>query len=239
MQWQEEGIILSSRFLGEKSRIVTVMNRSLGKTSGFFRSTRTLVQAGDICDVIWKGRESAQLGTFIIEMIFSPFPFVVDNPSAVLALKSACMLCDSGLPENAPHGKLYDAFKDFMLNIMNDDWIVKYIFFELEFLSEVGVGLNLSECAVTKKTEGLGYVSPKTGRAVTKEVGEQYKEKLFILPEFLVNNTVVPSGDDIYNALRMCQHFLQNYLKDMCNKELPWARICLAQELLKGDKDEN
>lgn len=239
MQWQEEGIILSSKFLGERSRVVTVFNRSLGKTSGFFRSSKTLIQSGDICDIAWSGRDASQLGTFRIENIFSPFPFIVDNSVAILALKSVCMLCETGLPEKAPHAKLYDSAKSFLLSIMSNDWLVKYVFFELEFLAEVGVGLNLTECAVTKKTEDLYYVSPKSGKAVTREVGEQYKDKLFVLPKFLIDNTVVPVKEDILDALNMTQYFLKNYFKDISNRELPWAEKSLVRELLKGDKYEN
>lgn len=247
MQWQEQSVILSARPFGENCRLVTVFNRTMGKTSGLVKGTKSVIQKGDISDVTWKGRNADQLGTFKIENIFSPFSFVFENPLEILAIDSVCALCSNGLPDRAPHEKLYDSVKRFMLELVNDDWLSNYVFFEKMFLSEVGVGLSLSQCAVTGKKEGLFYVSPRTGKAVIKEVGEKYKDRLFVLPKFLLDDVmrssnldgeVCPSNEDILTALRITQHFLKIYFCGISNKELPLSREYLVQRLLTGDKNE-
>lgn len=65
-------------------------------------------------------------------------------------------------------------------------WVHLYVLFELHLLQEVGFGLKLKSCAVTDSREALSYVSPKTGCAVSHEVGAPYAEKLFPLPLFFL-----------------------------------------------------
>lgn len=238
MQWQEQSVVLSSRPFNENCRLVTVFNRTIGKTSGLVKGTKSVINIGDISDVTWKGRNVDQLGTFKIETVFSPFSFVFENPLEILAIDSVCTLCSNGLPDKAPHGRLYDSVKRFLLELVHDNWLLNYVFFEKMFLSEVGVGLNLSQCAVTGKKEGLFYVSPRTGKAVIKEVGEKYKDRLFVLPKFLLNPNEDPSNEDILLALKITQHFLKIYFYGISSRELPMSREYLVQGLLKGAKNE-
>lgn len=238
MQWQEQSIVLSSKPFSENCRLVSVFNRTMGKTSGLVRGTKTVINVGDISDVTWKGRNADQLGTFKIETVFSPFSFVFENPLEILAIDSVCTLCNNGLPDKAPHGRLFDSVKRFLLELIHDNWLLNYVFFEKMFLSEVGIGLNLSQCAVTGKKEGLFYVSPRTGKAVIKEVGEKYKDRLFVLPKFLLDADEDPSNEDILLALKITQHFLKMYFYGISSRELPMSREYLVQELLKGDKSE-
>ena len=156
----------------------------------------------------------------------------------ILAIDSVCTLCSNGLPDRAPHGKLFDSVKRFLLELVHKEWLLNYVLFEKMFLSEVGVGLSLSQCAVTGKKDGLFYVSPRTGKAVIKEVGEKYKDKLFVLPKFLLDAEEEPSSEDILMALKITQHFLKIYFCGISSRELPMSREYLVQGLLKGDKDE-
>lgn len=238
MQWQEQSVILSVKPFSENCRIVNVFNRTMGKTSGLVRNMKSVINIGDISDVTWKGRSADQLGTFKIETVFSPFSFVFENPLEILAIDSVCTLCNNGLPDKAPHEKLFDSVKRFLLELVHDNWLLNYVFFEKMFLSEVGIGLSLSQCAVTGEKEGLFYVSPRTGKAVIKEVGEKYKDKLFVLPKFLLDAEEYPSNEDILLALKITQHFLKIYFYGISSRELPMSREYLVQGLIKGDKDE-
>ncbi|MDR1334484.1 MAG: DNA repair protein RecO [Holosporaceae bacterium] len=236
LQWQEDSIILSSRLFTENSRIVTVFNASIGKTSGLVKNFKTPIQLGDISNVFWRGRSIDQLGTFKLENIFSPFTHIFNKMPRILALESACFLCCRGLSERAPHPKLYDALKALLLSISRENWLMNYAFFEINFLSEVGVGLDLSKCALTNKTEDLFYVSPRTGCAATRDAGEKYKDRLFILPKFLVTKNDNPSNDDIFRALAITEHFLKMYFYDISNGKLPLSRDYLMAELAEKIK---
>ena len=235
MQWQDQGIVLSVKQFSESSRIVTVFAKSIGKTSGLVKSIKSSIQIGDVCDITWRGRNLESLGTFKIENLFSPFAFVFNNPKELFALESACALCLSGLPERAPHEKLFDELKVLFFSITQENWLADYVIFEKNFLTEVGMGLNLSKCAVTGQKTGLKYVSPKTGRAVVQDVGEKYKNKLFSLPEFMLDGANRnPSTDEIFLGLNMTGHFLNMYFSSVSNKNLPLSRNYLIDALRNG-----
>ncbi len=235
MRWQEQGIILAVKPFSENSRIVTIFNKNIGKTRGLLKGLKASIQLGDICDISWSGRTSEQLGTFKIETLFSPFSFVFQNPMEVLAIESACTLCLNGLPDRAIHENLFEALRSLFFSVTQNNWLIEYVLFEKTFLSEMGIGLDLSKCAVTGKRGGLAYVSPRTGRAVTKEAGEKYKEKLFKLPGFLVDNSKENvSKEDIFCALEMIGHFLKIYFCDTNSKELPLSRNYLIEGLANG-----
>ena len=234
MQWQENSIILSTRLFSENFRRVTVFNSSHGKVSGLLRGLKVPVNRGDISSVTWKGKNADQLGTLIIENIFSPFVHAFNSPPEIMAIDTACTLCYLGIPEKAPHQKLYEAFKNFLFSVSREnkyEWLKDYAFFELIFLSEVGMGLDLTKCAVTKSSENLFYVSPRTGRAVSREAGEKYHDKLFLLPEFFYHPEAEASIFDIYCALEITKHFLSIYFYGINNRELPLSRVQLVQWL--------
>ncbi|MDR3179732.1 MAG: DNA repair protein RecO [Holosporaceae bacterium] len=231
MQWKEESIILSLKPFSENSRIVTVFNKSMGKTSGLVKGIKSSIQPGDISDVRWNGRTPEQLGTLTIENIFSPFGHVLQKNPEILAIDSVCFLCKNGMPEKAPHPELFDALKSLLLAIALGNWMADYVFFEIKFLSEMGFGLDLSKCVITGATSGLAYISPKTGCAVTAEVGENYRNKLFKLPTFLVSRDHSPQNIDIFCALEITGHFLRRYFYGINNRALPFSRDCLVESI--------
>jgi DNA repair protein RecO (recombination protein O) len=236
MHWRDTSIVLASKVFSENSKIITVLNKSLGKTSGLLRSGGSSIHMGNICDVEWKGRTSSQLGIFSIENVFSPFMHVFHNPSGNLALESICTLCFRGLPDKAPHPILYEYLKTLLISIANDSWLVNFVWFEVTFLAEIGFPLNLSKCAVTGSKNSLHYVSPRTGCAVTGDVGEKYKDVLFKLPSFLVSKDSLPTKYDVFCALTITGHFLKKYFHAIINRELPLSRDCLIVNLLTEEK---
>lgn len=230
MNWTETGVVLSSKFYSESARMVTVFNRSVGKTSALLKNTKLSVQIGDIARVSWRGRSQESLGTFTIEPLSSPFIFAMNNPLKIYAIESACALCILGLPEKAPHEKLFDVLRRFLLSLTQNEWLQNYVFFELTFLAEIGFGLNLSSCTVTGRRD-IYYISPKTGHGVVKEIGDPYKEKLFVIPKFLLDENPIPTYEDIFLSLQITKHFLKTYFCDISGKKLPLFRECLVKSI--------
>ncbi len=80
-------------------------------------------------------------------------------------------------------------------------------------LSRSGYGLSISECGVSGKTDSLVYVSPKTGKAISYDVGKDYHDKLLALPSF-INEKVNPNlKTDIEDALKLTGYFFDRYIK--------------------------
>ena len=74
--------------------------------------------------------------------------------------------------------------------------------FELRLLSELGFGLDLDACAATGATADLIYVSPKSGRAVSRSAGEPWADKMLRLPAFLRDARHCPAAAILPTALR-------------------------------------
>lgn len=240
MEWQSESIVLNSKKFSEDSRILTTFSEAYGKSSGILKNVRQSVQIGDLSHITWRGRNFEKLGTLKVENIFSPFSYVIENTVGLYALQSACALCSKGLPEKAPHKNLFKSLKSLFLSLKYCEFsecMMQYVFFEIDFLKEMGFGLDFSKCAVTGKRENLYYLSPRTGKAATKDAGEAYKDKLFIIPKFFLSHSPA-SREEILNALKISSHFLRHaFLSTSASGELPNIRSRLIEEFENAPKE--
>ena len=138
--------------------------------------------------VTWRARLSEHLGGFNVELIEANAARILDDPAALAAIGSLAGLARL-LPERDPHPELYAA----TLAIVHafDDasvWPTLFVRWELQLLGELGFGLDLSECAATGTDADLVYVSPRSGRAVSRDAGQPYCDRLLKLPAFLLDD---------------------------------------------------
>jgi DNA repair protein RecO (recombination protein O) len=96
--------------------------------------------------------------------------------------------------------------------------------FELDFLAELGFGLDLAACAATGATTELVYVSPRTGRAVSRGAGESYRDRLMRLPAFLRSEADPESANDLTDAFTLTGFFLERHAFTPRGLALPEAR---------------
>ena len=99
-----------------------------------------------------------------------------------------------------------------MASIEKDNWIQLYVLWELQMLTDLGFGLDLSACAATGSQDSLIYVSPKSGQAVSAEAGAPFQNRLRPLPSFLlgeVAEAATPSPDDLAKGLELTGYFLE------------------------------
>ena len=172
MQFSGEGYIIKLRNQGEKSLIATLVCPEHGKIVGFINGAHSkrglgVYQLGNYISFNAYARVAENMlslkGVELVEAHTADFML---NTDKIEALSSLCRLLDVCVAENDNLGRFYKVVKDFFKHINDDNWLVYYSYFEYYLLDFLGVGLDISECAVTGKTEGLSYVSPKTGRAV-------------------------------------------------------------------------
>lgn len=235
MQWQDNAIILSTRKFGEGSAIVTLLASEHGVCKGMVRSisgkkNRAIYQTGNVVETTWKGRLSEQLGGFSSELSSAYSALVLQDNIRLLALCSACALIEKCLPEREPHPHLYACLHELLEAIAaGDDWQSHYVRFELELLYELGFGLDFSMCAASGKTEDLVYVSPKSGRAVSRVEGAPYHDKMLPLPAFLLENDekTPVNASEIKNGLALTGFFLNKYVYLPHGWELPDVRARL------------
>tara|TARA_B100000459_G_C8569711_1_gene198028 strand:+ start:171 stop:875 length:705 start_codon:yes stop_codon:yes gene_type:complete len=232
MDWRDEGIVLSLRKHGESAVIVHLLTQHHGRHAGLVRGgnstkMRGVLQQGNELSVKWHARLEDHLGSFAIELQEGHAARVLSDPGRLSSLLSACALADLCLPEREPHPDIFATFQALLLALPDVAWDAAYVAWELSLLAELGFGLDLSTCAASGATTNLIYVSPKSGRAVSAAAGEDYKDKLLPLPQFLVGKEEV-GPRDIADGLRLTGYFLDRHILAPHAKLLPDARARIA-----------
>ena len=231
MEWRDEGIVLGVRRLGETSVIAEVLTRAHGRHMGLVRGGRSkkmqpMLQPGNAVDIVWRARIEDQLGTFALEATEMRAASFISSPQALhgIALVGALVRL---IPERDPHPALYETV-DLLVRHLSEPEIgpALMVRFETAVLAELGFGLDLSCCAATGVEDDLVYVSPKSGRAVSRAAGEPWKDRLLPLPRFLVRRAGEPDPhtDDILAGFRLTEHFLERDVYEPRGLALPDAR---------------
>ena len=240
-EWRDKGIVLSVRKYGESGIIANILTLDHGRHLGWIsnyknKNVSSHAQPGNLVDVFWKSRLIDQMGNFKIELISSVVGKILDDKVKLQAVISLCTLLEKVLPERQSYAEIFHATQAFINVLLLDDdvsknaWVEGYVKWEIGILSSIGFSLKLDECAVTGKKNSLCYVSPKTGKAVSKEGAGKFAPKLLLLPYFLGGPKIVGSNfyQDIVTGLKITSYFFKNKLllsiNDNKNNFLPNAR---------------
>jgi DNA repair protein RecO (recombination protein O) len=238
MNWSDEGYVLSVRRHGETAAIVNLLTRDHGRHAGLVRGgtgrrLRGVLQPGNRVSANWRGRLAEHLGSYTVEAVRDHAAGLLSDGDRLAGLTSATALTEGALPEREPHLAIHDGFAVLLDALgQTQEWAAVYVRFELGLLAELGFGLDLSHCAATGSVEDLAYVSPRSGRAVSREAAGPYKEKLLPLPPFLLPNSAETLViQDVLDGLRLTGYFLSNQVFAPHNKPLPLARERLVQRI--------
>lgn len=232
---KDEGYVLSAKKYGEKSLIVTILSKNQGKiigfvSDGFSKKNRGLFQAGNKLFFEASARlEENMRRLFRLELIEPNAVTMMTDVKKLELMTAVVPMFIRLLNENEEVLPLYEIISKFFKAENLKEMLIFYAFFEFYALEYLGIGLSLDCCAVTGQTEGLCYVSPKTGKAVCKEVGEPYHDRLFKYPHFIVDNNQTPSYAEIFNVLKMTEFFLYEHFFKFHNLQIPESRASLWQ----------
>lgn len=228
MDWRDEGVILALRPHGENAAIIEIFTRAHGRHAGVVRggASRRMaphLQPGTQVAATWAARLSDHLGTFAVEPLQSR-AHVMQDRLALAGLASVCALLVRCLPERAPQVALWQATMALLDALGAPDWSAAYLRWEMRLLEDLGFGLDLSVCAVTGTREELAFVSPKTGRAVSRAAAGDWADRLFPLPQGLVG-AVPLAPQAVVQGLAITGHFLTRALVETgVEQGLPQAR---------------
>ena len=239
IQIDDDAIILSTRKHAENSTVLQMLTRNHGVYHGVVRygatsRMRGIIQPGNIVHAQWSARLEEHMGTIKAEMKHGLAAAIMADGLGLAALASLCALLRTTLPERHAYPKLYDAATAMLTQLATQpasQCMKAYAQFELLLLSECGFGLDLSSCAATGATEDLIYVSPKSGRAVSRQAGEPYKDKMLNLPAFFVSNPPPLPHHPILDAFTLTGYFLEHWLMESLHKKMPQARERLIKML--------
>jgi len=176
MEWSDDAIVLSARPHGETSAILEVLTHHHGRHLGLVRGgasrrSRPSLLPGNTLRVIWRARLNEHLGSFTVELVTARAGEMLESREALAGLNAFCAVVSAAMPEREAHQQLFDA-GNILLDAMRDEdfahWGALYVRFEAGLLEALGFGLDLSRCASTGAVDNLVYVSPRTGRAVSR-----------------------------------------------------------------------
>jgi len=237
MEWTDEGVVLSVRPHGEAAAVAELFTRRHGRHLGLVhggrsRKLRPVLQVGNHVDAAWKARLADNLGHYALELRKGFAALVMEDAAALAAMTSMAALARL-LPERDPHPNLFEITL-FVLGYLDSRavWPALVVRWELALLEELGFGLDLASCAATGQRGGLVYVSPKSGRAVSAEAGQPYKDRLLALPAFLQGGAGVAVGEtDVAAGFALTGHFLETRVLTPRDMTLPEARSRLLSYL--------
>ncbi|MDO9487155.1 MAG: DNA repair protein RecO [Sphingomonadaceae bacterium] len=217
MHLTDEAIVCAVLPHGEHGAVVRLLTRSAGLAAGYVRGGRSrkmrpILQAGNLVQAELRARVEAQLASATIELLHSRAGLALDRLAAP-AVEWLCGLTAATLSEGSTYPQLYPALGG-LLDVMEHSdeprqWVAGLARYELLLLSQLGFGLDLSECAATGSTEDLIFVSPKSSKAVSRTAGQPYAQRLLPLPAFLRGAPGTPSWSDITAGLRTTGYFLE------------------------------
>jgi len=231
MEWRDQGILLASRGHGESSAIIEVFTPSRGRHAGVVRGGASrrmapVLQPGAQLDVAWRARLEEHIGTFSVEPVRSRAAASMGDRLSLAGLNAVLSLLLFCLPEREAHERLYRR-TEALLDLMDrrEVWPLAYLHWEMTLLDEMGFGLDLTRCAVMgEKANDLSYVSPRSGRAVSRAGAGEWADRLLPLPPCLLGHGPAPDAE-IAAALTVTGHFLNNHLApELGHSPLPGAR---------------
>ena len=220
MDWTDEGILLNTLPQGERSALLQVFTSKRGRHAGIIRNAYSPkivsnLQPSSQLSLTWASRLEENLGTFKVELIKTRADALIVNRKGLAAFNSLSALCISILAERDPMPELYIETMKLLDKILDQrNWEFFYLNWELKLLSSIGFGLDLEKCAVTEVTKDLTYISPKSGKAVCKEVGEKYHSKLLPFPPILRIDTPPNffSYAELIKGLKVTGFFIEKWL---------------------------
>ena len=237
MEFEDEGFVLAARPYGETGAIVEVLTAGHGRwvahvAGGASRRLKPILQPGSRVRMSYRARVADQLGSARLEGEGEGASALFDDPLALAGLAAAAAVVAGALPEREPHDGAFFALEALVAALSRPDiWPAVLVRFEMGLLQELGFGLDLSRCAVTGSADDLVWVSPRTGRAVSAAAGEPYRDRLLVLPPFLLSAQGGLAPGDIAAGLTLTGRFLQDFVFAALNRPLPPARARLIERL--------
>ena len=220
MNWEEECFLLSKRKFRENANIINVFTLSKGKVSGIVyggnsRKIRNYLQICNKLFIIHNSKNENKIGYFKTELIKPISPLFFNDKKRTSAILSICSILNILLPENQPNKSIYMSFEKFINSINLENWIILYIFLELNLIKDLGYDPNLEK--------------------FKDESSDDEKKKIKIdtfvyeVPKYLITKKppIKLSNNLIKKSLNFTRNIIQNRFFLPNNLPFPKSRILL------------
>lgn len=215
---EDVGIIFYTKKHKGDSLVVKIISKNNNIVTGFVFNALNKTnfcknQIGNYIHFCYSKDSENSLGILNIDLINSNSEIFFQKKESIAIINSAIFFLNFLLIENSETELIYKKFFNLVFSIKNNAnyIILYYLDFLFSLFEYLGINLNPYICSVTGD-QNTYYISPKTGNAVTKSIGEKYKDKLFIIPKCF--KQFIYEKDDIINALNIMFFFLQKFIQE-------------------------
>ena len=225
MIWDDYGYLVGKSKYNENSLISEIYTENHGKVSGIIfggtsKKIKNYLQLGNKVFVNFNSKSENKIGYFKVEIEEALSPKYFDNRQKLSCIISAMHLIKSLTAELQKNKSIYQLIGDFYILLNKQDWIKKYIFWELELFKLLGFDLELKNL-VDKKVvnKKLQYISKS-----------QTEKK--IVPNFLVDknlNTIDLAS--LLSGLKLVGDYLEKSILKPNNLSQPISRINFINSL--------
>ena len=225
MNWIDQGFLVSKSRYSENSIIAELYTSDRGKVSGIIfggtsKKIKNYLQVGNKLHVNYNSKNDNRMGYFKIEILNAYSPFYFDHKQKLSCITSAMNLIKILTAEAQANKKVYSLIED-LFNLLNDqNWLKKYIFWELELLKLLGYDLEL-ENLVEKNLEGNKTVYFATS----------FTEKKYV-PNFLIEKDLeVTDIKILLSGLKLVGDYLDKTILKPNNLNYPNSRVIFLNSL--------
>ena len=225
MNWSDEGFLISKNRYSENSIIAELFTREKGKVSGIIfggtsKKIKNYLQIGNKLHVNYNSKNENRIGYFKVEILNAYSPLYFDNIQKLSCITSAINLIKILTVEFQTNKKVFFLIQNLFLILQNQDWLKRYIFWELELLKILGYDLEL---------ENLVEKSLEDNKVVYYAISSNSKK---YVPNFLIDKDLeVDDLDTLLKGLRLVSDYLEKTILKPNNIIYPNSRILFLNTL--------
>ncbi len=216
MNWQDKGYLLSLNKYNENSSIAEFYTENNGKIVGvIFGSTSKKIKSylliGNKFHINSKLREDGRLGYLKVEIDEIKTPVYLENKKKLFCIIYCMNLIKILTAENENNIEIFNLLEKLFKIIELDNWLVEFLYLELNILKSIGYDINFKNYVVDKKINGQ-----------TKYIVDSSQK---IIPNFLIDKNISPENlKDIHIGFSIVGDFLDKTIIKPNNKSYPASR---------------
>ena len=225
MNWIDEGYLISKNRYSENSLIAEIYTKNRGKVSGIIfggtsKKIKNYLQIGNKLHVNYNSKSETRIGYFKIEILNAYSPLYFDHKQKLSCITSATNLIKILTADSQANIKVYQIIENFFLILKDQDWLKKYIFWELDLLKLLGYDLELEN-----------LVEKDTVENKTIYYASSSNEKKFV-PNFLIEKDLeVKDIKILLNGLKLVGDYLDKTILKPNNLNYPNSRLLFINSL--------
>ncbi len=225
MNWQDECYLLSKRKFRENANIINVFTKYHGKMSGIVyggnsRKVKNYLQISNKIIVEYVSKSESRAGYFKTELIDPNAPRYFSDKKRTSALLSMTSLLNSLLPEAQPYKEIYKSLEVLIDNLIENEWVYLYLFWELNLIKKLGFDQNLkqflgdnNEKIFSVEIDNINYKIPNflIKNKVPKNLSNELIKSAFVFTRTVMINKFFLPNNIIFPKSRI---ILENYFND-------------------------